>query len=114
MPRSNRPRRSHGSAARNSKWTRGTAQNEDDDLNRTRLGIPTTEAAPDGVWAVRSISAGNAQKVYTCPGCNHQVMPGVAHLVVWQEDALFGAEAGVRERRHWHSNCWQGRRYRYK
>ncbi|MDJ0313078.1 ATP/GTP-binding protein [Arthrobacter sp. H35-D1] len=116
MPRSNRPRRSPGSPARSSKWTKGAQRNDDDgeDLNRTRLGVPATEAAPDGVWAVRSISAGNAQKAYTCPGCNHPVMPGVAHLVVWQEDALFGAEAGLRERRHWHSNCWRGRSYRYR
>ena len=114
MPRSNRPRRSHGFEARGSKWTRGPKQDADADLTRTRLGIPATEAAPDGVWAVRSISAGNAQKVYACPGCHRQVMPGVAHLVVWQEDALFGTEAGLRERRHWHNNCWRGRSYRYR
>lgn len=78
------------------------------------MGIPATESAPDGVWAVRTISAGNAQKAYTCPGCHSQVLPGVAHLVVWQEDAMFGAEAGLRDRRHWHGNCWRGRSYRYR
>ncbi|MFQ4147331.1 ATP/GTP-binding protein [Arthrobacter sp. LAPM80] len=114
MPRSNHPRR-RTSAARGAKAAGGW--NDDDGevgLNRARLGIPATESAPDGVWAVRTITAGNAQKVYTCPGCHHQVLPGVQHLVVWQEDAMFGAEAGLRERRHWHSNCWRGRSYRYR
>ena len=59
------------------------------------MGVPSRESAPDGLWAVRSITAGNAQKVYTCPGCHRAVQPGVAHLVVWQEDAMFGAEAGL-------------------
>ncbi|MEV8144074.1 ATP/GTP-binding protein [Specibacter sp. NPDC078709] len=122
MPRSNHPRR-RTSNARGSSNSRGrgqpgagTSDPDDDgfDLNRVRLGVPATESAPDGVWAVRSISAGNAQKSYTCPGCHRLVPPGLAHLVVWQEDALFGAEAGLRDRRHWHSNCWRGRSYRYR
>lgn len=78
------------------------------------MGVPARESAPDGQWAVRSITASNAQKAYTCPGCHRAVQPGVAHLVVWQEDAMFGAEAGLRARRHWHSNCWRGRSYKYR
>lgn len=112
MPRSNQPRR-RPAKARGAGWDNGDGDGEVD-LNRVRMGIPATESAPDGVWAVRSITAGNAQKTYTCPGCHRSVAPGVAHLVVWQEDALFGAQAGLRDRRHWHSNCWRGRSYRYR
>ncbi len=117
MPRSNQPRRRRNSAPRGGTQNDGGKPWEDGDgydLNLVRLGIPSTESAPDGEWAVRSISATNAQKVYTCPGCHHPVQPGIAHLVVWREDAMFGTEAGLRERRHWHSNCWRGRSYIYR
>ena len=118
MPRSNRPRRrsspSQASGKTAAGWRQGEGNDEEPDLNRARLGIPQTESAPDGVWAVRSISSNNAQKTYICPGCHRNVPPGLAHLVVWQEDALFGAEAGLRDRRHWHINCWRGRSYRYR
>lgn len=110
MPRSNQPRRRRTSSRRPADANDAGELN----LNRARMGIPATESAPDGVWAVRAISAGNAQKVYSCPGCHHQINPGVSHLVVWQEDAMFGDEAGLRDRRHWHSNCWRGRSYRYR
>jgi len=108
MPRTNHPRR------RRNSFSGAPADEPGPDLDRARLGIPQRESAPDGDWAVRTITARNAQKVYTCPGCHRSVEPGVAHLVVWQEDALFGAEAGLRERRHWHSNCWRTRSYRYR
>ncbi|MDJ0316369.1 MULTISPECIES: ATP/GTP-binding protein [Arthrobacter] len=114
MPRSNQPRRRRTSSRRSTNPALSPNEEEEFDLNRVRMGIPATETAPDGVWAVRAISVGNAQKAYTCPGCHHQVLPGVAHLVVWQEDAMFGAEAGLRDRRHWHTNCWRGRSYRYR
>ena len=123
MPRSNLPRRRTSSARTSSARAssgRGTHQSGDSedeggfDLNRARMGIPATESAPDGVWAVRAISSSNAQKVYTCPGCHHHVIASVAHVVVWQEDAMFGSAAGLRDRRHWHTNCWRGRSYRYR
>ena len=116
MPRSNRPRRRRTSFSGGTAGGKNGGQQTDDgfDLDRARLGVPQRELAPDGEWAVRTITARNAQKVYTCPGCHHPVQPGVAHLVVWQEDSMFGAEAGLRERRHWHSNCWHGRSYRYR
>lgn len=110
MPRSNQPRRRRTSTP----GGRSAASSPEVDLDRARLGVPQRESAPDGEWAVRSITARNAQKTYSCPGCHRGIEPGVAHLVVWQEDALFGAEAGLRERRHWHENCWRGRSYRYR
>ncbi|WP_427018480.1 ATP/GTP-binding protein [Pseudarthrobacter sp. P1] len=107
MPRSNRPRRPAAAAG---KYAERPAM----DLERARFGIPERESAPDGEWAVRTITASNAAKTYTCPGCHRQVLPGVAHLVVWSEDNIFGADAGLRERRHWHTNCWRTRSFRYR
>lgn len=115
MPRSNHPRRRRASPARGTAAGNGAPSADGElELDRARLGIPERESAPDGEWSVRTITARNAQKEYTCPGCNHPVQPGLAHLVVWREDALFGAEAALRDRRHWHTNCWRGRSYRYR
>ncbi|HKS03645.1 MAG TPA: ATP/GTP-binding protein, partial [Arthrobacter sp.] len=55
-----------------------------------------------------------AEKTYICPGCSTAVLPGIAHLVVWADDHLFGAAAGLAERRHWHTNCWTSRNFRYR
>ena len=102
------------------------------DLERARSGFARRESAPDGEWSVRAVTAGRAEKTYICPGCSTAVLPGVArdashafrpaaerrdgvaHLVVWSEDHLFGAAAGLAERRHWHTNCWTSRSYRYR
>lgn len=114
MPRSNRPRRPL-SATRTSKG--GSKHNGDVpelDLERARSGIARRESAPDGDWMVRSITARNAEKQYICPGCSTPILPGIAHLVVWSDSHLFGEAAGLAERRHWHTNCWTGRTYRYR
>jgi hypothetical protein len=29
--------------------------------------------------------------------------------VVWPADHLFGEQAGLGDRRHWHTPCWRGR-----
>ncbi len=50
-----------------------------------------------------------AKKQYICPSCNGLILVGEAHEVAWTEQALFGAEAGLRDRRHWHSSCWKAR-----
>ncbi|HKU29698.1 MULTISPECIES: ATP/GTP-binding protein [Arthrobacter] len=110
MPRSNRPRRSESAKA---SWKR-TGQSPDLDLERARAGIARRESAPDGDWMVRTMTARNAEKTYICPGCHTAIMPGIAHLVVWSDTHLFGAAAGLAERRHWHTNCWTGRTYRYR
>ena len=40
------------------------------------------------------------QKEYRCPGCDHMVRAGIAHLVVVPSD-------DVDARRHWHTECWK-------
>lgn len=64
------------------------------------------EAGADGLdYEVRPIVAARATKTYRCPGCDHEIRPGIAHVVVWPAD---GTE-GVDDRRHWHTPCWQNR-----
>ncbi|WP_090956997.1 ATP/GTP-binding protein [Arthrobacter sp. ov118] len=115
MPRSNRPRRAaSGKSAASGKKAYGANQGPELDLERARSGFARRESAPDGEWMVRSMTASRAEKTYICPGCSTAVLPGIAHLVVWSEDHLFGAAAGLAERRHWHTNCWTTRTYRYR
>ncbi|HEY8753205.1 MAG TPA: ATP/GTP-binding protein [Arthrobacter sp.] len=118
MPRSNRPRRpAPGIPKGNAGKVAGKKGNGDVpelDLERARAGIARRESAPDGEWMVRTMTARNAEKTYVCPGCSTAVVPGVAHIVVWKDDHLFGAAAGLAERRHWHTNCWLSRTYRYR
>jgi len=117
MPRSNRPRRpvsGKGSASGRGAGGKRSGDIPELDLERARAGIARRESAPDGEWMVRTMTARNAEKTYICPECSTAVLPGVAHLVVWKDDHLFGAAAGLAERRHWHTNCWMTRSYRYR
>ena len=65
------------------------------------------ETGPDGDdYEVRPVAGSRATKTYRCPGCDHEVRPGTAHLVVWAADR---GEAAVEDRRHWHTPCWTNR-----
>ncbi|HEY3688363.1 MAG TPA: ATP/GTP-binding protein [Streptosporangiaceae bacterium] len=64
-------------------------------------GVERVESGPDGDWQVRRITGAAATKTYRCPGCDHEIPPGVAHVVAWQSDAD--------DRRHWHTPCWTKR-----
>ena len=65
------------------------------------------EIGPDGYeYEVRPVSAARATKVYRCPGCDHEIRSGTAHVVVWPIGA---GEAGLEDRRHWHTPCWANR-----
>ncbi|WP_433522882.1 ATP/GTP-binding protein [Nocardia pseudovaccinii] len=66
------------------------------------------EAGPDSddTYIVRTIPGSRAVKTYRCPGCDHEIPPGVAHIVAWAVDD------GEDDRRHWHRGCWNGRRTR--
>ncbi|MEN2743616.1 ATP/GTP-binding protein [Sinomonas halotolerans] len=117
MPRSNRPRRrpSSSPAPRGARADRGGQDREDRedfDPERVLAGFARLESAPDGDWRVRQVTTRTAAKEYTCPECSRVIPPGVAHLVVWADDHLFGEAAGISERRHWHTHCWRTRSYR--
>ena len=45
-----------------------------------------------------------ATKMYRCPGCDQEILPGTAHIVAWPAQT-----PGPAERRHWHNACWQRR-----
>ncbi|HEU5419962.1 MAG TPA: ATP/GTP-binding protein [Streptosporangiaceae bacterium] len=70
----------------------------------TRLGPPQVQSWPDGDWVVRQVPGPAAAKTYRCPGCDQEILPGVAHVVAWPEQAN-----GTEDRRHWHNSCWQRR-----
>lgn len=114
MPRSNRPRRNGPSTRSNKPAGKWADEAPELDLERARAGIARRESAPDGDWMVRTMTARKAEKQYICPGCSTAILPGIAHLVVWSDNHLFGEAAGLAERRHWHTNCWTSRTYRYR
>ena len=59
---------------------------------------------PD-LWAdvdVRRVQPFEAVKTYVCPGCQHDIEPGVGHVVAVPREA-------PDLRRHWHHPCWANR-----
>jgi hypothetical protein len=68
-------------------------------------GVDRVQAHADGDWLVRNIPGTAATKTYRCPGCDHEIRPGVAHLVAWPADE----RGDLSDRRHWHTGCWEGR-----
>lgn len=79
------------------------------DLGRATAGGWRTETFRGEDWVVRPVSGPRAVKAYRCPGCDHEIAPGVPHVVVWPFDGPAGASDGVTERRHWHTPCWTAR-----
>ncbi|MGD1108852.1 MAG: hypothetical protein ABR885_00950 [Mycobacterium sp.] len=69
------------------------------------------ETGPDGYeYEVRPVAAARAVKTYRCPGCDHEIRSGTAHVVVWPADsAPAGSQTGIEDRRHWHTPCWANR-----
>ncbi|ACV09381.1 hypothetical protein [Jonesia denitrificans] len=55
-------------------------------------------------WTVQPVR-GN-EKEYVCPGCHHRVAPWTAHVVAWANESIFGEQAALDARRHWHTHCW--------
>ncbi len=68
-------------------------------------GVEQVQTHTDGDWLVRNVPASAATKAYRCPGCDHEVRPGVAHLVAWPADE----RGDLGDRRHWHTGCWRAR-----
>ncbi len=94
MPRSNRRRRDGG-------------ERSSDALDRLISGWKRTETRRGVEWMVQPVSAAQAKKTYTCPGCGRDVVPGTAHVVVWRADGVLGDAADLAARRHWHNPCWR-------
>ncbi|WP_082952305.1 hypothetical protein [Mycobacterium kubicae] len=68
------------------------------------------ELGPDGYeYEVSPVAAARAVKTYRCPGCDHEIRSGTAHVVVWPADAKPSPESGPEDRRHWHTPCWANR-----
>ena len=52
------------------------------------------ERGPDGYdYQVRQIAGARAVKTYRCPGCDHEIRSGTAHVVVWRVDMGRGPPA---------------------
>ncbi|HTM86060.1 MAG TPA: hypothetical protein VL179_14380 [Mycobacterium sp.] len=65
------------------------------------------ETGPGGrPYAVRQLTATRAVKTYRCPGCDHEIRPGISHVVAWPTDS---GPSGLADRRHWHTPCWAHR-----
>lgn len=68
-------------------------------------GVPISETGPGGEpYQVQRLSGG--QKIYRCPGCDHEIAVGTSHVVAWPEEGSGLWVRGVQARRHWHTNCW--------
>ncbi|WP_280827366.1 hypothetical protein [Mycobacterium sp. OTB74] len=67
------------------------------------FGPRRIETGADGYeYEVRQVSGSRAVKTYRCPGCDHEIRPGTAHLVALRV-------GDVEDRRHWHTPCWTNR-----
>ena len=100
MPRSNRN-------SRTSRDRKNAAGSDDFDLSQILLGTRQIESKRGREWNVQPMTAVNALKAYKCPGCQLEIQPGVAHIVVWPNDGIMGSESDLRSRRHWHEHCWR-------
>jgi hypothetical protein len=73
---------------------------------RERPGPPPpqqTRQSDAPIWALipgYDVRVVTGDKVYRCPGCDHQIRLGVQHLVVIPDD-------DPDSRRHWHTDCWR-------
>jgi hypothetical protein len=67
----------------------------------------------DDEWVVRQVTGSAATRAYRCPGCDQEIRPATPHVVAWpasvREDDGSGDEAGLAQRRHWHTACWRAR-----
>ncbi|MGF3055445.1 hypothetical protein [Microbacterium sp. YY-01] len=95
--------------ARSSRRRRGQRRphdHVDESLDRLIAGWKRTEIRRGTEWWVQPLSAAQAHKEYTCPGCTRMIVAGTAHVVTWRADGVLGDEADLAARRHWHTHCW--------
>jgi len=77
------------------------------DVSRLAHGGAKRQTRHGSEWFVREVPSGRAEKRYLCPDCLIDIPIGQAHVVAWSAEHLFGDEAALRERRHYHSHCWR-------
>jgi hypothetical protein len=95
--------------ARRSRKRDYRAEHRPVDVTGLTRGWERGETGIDGrEWRVRTVAGGD--RSYRCPGCQQAIGPGTPHVVAWPADHLFGNEAGLDDRRHWHTACWRRRR----
>jgi hypothetical protein len=70
------------------------------------LGSLRIETKRGKRYQVRKTFDGSS--VYKCPGCNNGITQGATSLTVIEQDHIFGEQAAIDERRHWHESCWKG------
>jgi hypothetical protein len=75
------------------------------DEERALRSFGRIETSRDGDWYVRHLLASGGTKTYRCPGCDHEIMAGVSHVVAWPADE----RGDLGDRRHWHTGCWNAR-----
>jgi hypothetical protein len=63
-----------------------------------RAAAVTVDESRDEI-EVRHVQPYQAEKIYRCPGCDHEIRPGEGHKVVIPLDT-------PADRRHWHTGCW--------
>jgi hypothetical protein len=67
----------------------------------------------DDEWVVRQVTGSASTRAYRCPGCDQQIRPATPHVVAWpasfREDDGTDDDAGLADRRHWHTACWRAR-----
>ncbi|AAT89095.1 ATP/GTP-binding protein [Leifsonia xyli subsp. xyli] len=85
----------------------GGHEDEETGLDRLLAGWRRIETRRGTEWNVQPVSAAQAQKNYSCPGCGRGIVPGVAHIVAWRADGVLGDAADLAARRHWHISCWR-------
>lgn len=102
-PRRNHPHRGQGRRGQGPGGDSGVLEPE-----RARRGVEGIVEWGGEDWTFRGIPGSAAVKTYRCPGCDHEIAPGVAHIVAWRADGIGGPD----DRRHWHTGCWRARAQR--
>lgn len=77
------------------------------DVSHLAHGGARLETRRGEEWYVRNISPHRAEKIYRCPACETEIPEGQAHVVAWRAEHLFGDDAAIRDRRHYHAHCWR-------
>src|SRR5690606_42160125 len=94
-PRRNRPSRRGRVARRTLRQPYATV-----DAPLRMRAVDTVEEWRGEPWRVRQLTGTGTAKTYRCPGCDHEIPPGVPHVVVWPVDGGLAeiGRASCRER----------------